>query len=168
MADREIPPPSIIKQRIVTAFGMLYGLRVLVETGTYQGDMVEAQRPYFREIYSIELSRELHDAAKKRFDQPHIHLLQGDSGEMLGNIHLSEPTLFWLDGHYSGGITALGDKECPIFEELAHIKNSDLKHVVLIDDARLFTGGAYPTVPELESFIGAPLEVAADMIIWKK
>jgi hypothetical protein len=37
---------------------------------------------------------------------------------------LNEPAIFWLDGHYSSGITAKGDKICPIFEELDSIFNN--------------------------------------------
>lgn len=146
---REVPPPHPVKQQIVRSFGLLYGLRVLVETGTYLGTMIDAQKEYFDEIYSIELSKDLYERAKRKFKQPHIHLMQGDSGELLGNIELNKPALFWLDGHYSGGVTALGSTVSPIFEELGHIKKSPHRNVVLIDDARLFDGGDYPTIDDV-------------------
>jgi hypothetical protein len=47
--------------------------------------------------------------AKHRFRaDPNIHILQGDSGEILPKImgDISQPCLFWLDEHYSGGINA--------------------------------------------------------------
>ena len=31
------------------------------------------------------------------------------------------PAIFWLDGHYSAGITAMGEQATPIFKELTHI-----------------------------------------------
>lgn len=74
--------------------------------------------------------------------------------EIVEKIH--EPCLFWLDGHYSSGVTARGEKDCPIFEELNAIFsiNTGLNHIILIDDARLFTGkGGYPEVGELTDFI---------------
>ena len=48
---------------------------------------------------------------------------------------------FFLDGHYSGGDTVKGEKECPIIEELTSIKNnlSNFNNVtILIDDVRCF------------------------------
>jgi hypothetical protein len=48
---------------------------------------------------------------------------------------------FFLDGHYSGGDTVKGEKECPIIEELTSIKNNLLNFnnvTILIDDVRCF------------------------------
>jgi len=63
--------------------------------------------------------------------------------------------LFWLDGYYSAGETAKGEKETPIFEELDHIFGDNrCEHVVLVDDARLFgTDAAYPSLEELREFV---------------
>jgi hypothetical protein len=68
---------------------------------------------------------------------------------------LNEPAIFWLDGHYSSGITAKGDKICPIFEELDSIfNNKPLNHVLLIDDARLFVDeDDYPTIEKLTKYV---------------
>ena len=86
-----------------------------------------------------------------------ITILQGDSGKVLFDlcIQITEPAIFWLDGHYSEGITAKGDKFCPIYEELSAIFQSQkLPHVLLIDDARLFIGkNDYPTISDLTDFI---------------
>jgi hypothetical protein len=49
------------------------------------------------------------------------------------------PTTFWLDGHYSGGVTAGQKTDPPIVQELAIIAaRKDPADVILIDDARLF------------------------------
>ena len=68
---------------------------------------------------------------------------------------LPEPALFWLDGHYSGGVTALGTTTTPIFAELQEIELSKRKSdVILIDDIRLFNGhDGYPTLEDLTDFI---------------
>jgi hypothetical protein len=148
------PPPHIVKQRAIDDYRKLYNLDTLVETGTYLGDMVEAQSRNFGTIYSIELSKKLYSKAKKRFNgRPTIHLLQGDSGKVLNALvpQLNQPALFWLDGHYSGDMTAMGEKECPVIEEMKAILQSMHPHVILIDDARLFTGSNdYPAIAELE------------------
>jgi len=82
-----------------------------------------------------------------------VHIHQGDSGEVLGAViaPLEEPCLFWLDGHYSGGITALGAESTPILRELEAIAAHPIPaHVILIDDARCFTGtDGYPTIDDL-------------------
>jgi hypothetical protein len=130
-----------------------------VETGTYMGDMVYAMRKRFKQIYSIELSPRLFQLAVERFFAfNHISIIEGDSGVVLKKLmpEISKPTLFWLDGHYSGGATAKGILECPIFEELNAILESPHIEsvVVLIDDARLFVGtNDYPTLVELKSFL---------------
>jgi hypothetical protein len=171
---RPVPPPHIVKQRIIRDFAKGFGLKVLVETGTYYGDMVEAMKPYFNQIYSIELSRELYEKAKQRFDgNERIKIIHGDSGIELSNIvaEIIQPALFWLDGHYSAGVTAKGEKDTPIFEELTHIFNSQQSgHVIIIDDARCFgTDPAYPSIAELSDFIrannsNANIEVENDSI----
>jgi protein-L-isoaspartate O-methyltransferase len=104
--DHPVPPPHYVKQMLVTTFALLNKLDTLVETGTYLGDMIEAQRDYFEQIYSIELSPELAERAKERFRQyPHIEIIQGDSGQRLAEVvsRLNGPALFWLDGQYSAG-----------------------------------------------------------------
>lgn len=154
---RPSPPPHIVKQKAIEEHQKKFDLKILVETGTYLGDMVEAQRDHFENIYSIELSKKLFRKATKRFKPySHIHILSGDSGVVLNKLlpEIDRPALFWLDGHYSGGITAKGDKECPVPEELQTILKSDFYHIILIDDARLFNGTHdYPTLDEIRQLI---------------
>lgn len=152
-----LPPPHIVKQSIIKEYQQKYGYKILIETGTYLGDMVEAQKQNFNKIHSIELSNKLYLKAKKRFrNDENIYLYEGDSGKVLRSIMplLNESSIFWLDGHYSAGITAKGEKICPIFEELDSILISPYKHILLIDDARLFTGkDDYPTIDELNQYL---------------
>jgi hypothetical protein len=143
-----------IKERAILRFASKHAVRQLVETGTYLGEMVEAMRGHFSRIYSIELSADLAVAAKKRFaHDTSVEIIQGDSGKVLERLvpKLDSKALFWLDGHYSGGVTALGDAVTPIQAELGHILASPLHHVILIDDARLFgSDPGYPTVESLK------------------
>jgi hypothetical protein len=109
------------------------------------------------------LGEDLCKRAQKRFRRnKHIEIIHGDSGKVLKTLlpNLTTPTLFWLDGHYSGSITAQGETDCPIYEELSHIFNSsDIGHVIVIDDARFFIDSDhqyckdYPNLPDLEKFI---------------
>jgi hypothetical protein len=154
---KPLPPPHIVKQKTIWEYQKSFQTDTLIETGTYLGDMIDAQRDRFQKIYSIELSEKLFKKASKRFKiYPQIKLLKGDSGEVLNELvpPLNTRALFWLDGHYSGGITAKGDKECPVPNELRAIFKSDLLHIILIDDARLFNGTQdYPTIQEINNII---------------
>ena len=154
-AGRPVPPPHAYKAHVVREYGRRFGVHVLVETGTYLGDMLEAARPGFAELYSIELDRELHQRAVQRFARrENVKILCGDSAEILPQLvaDLDGPALFWLDGHYSAGITARGGKDTPIIAELEAIARHPASgHVILIDDARCFDGTHdYPTLWELE------------------
>ena len=145
----------------IIKYGKLYNCKILVETGTLFGDTPYACRRYFDKIYTIELSHDLYLKAVERF-KPYNNVvcLEGDSTYVLKDLinSLNERTIFWLDGHYSGGITAKGEKETPIFEELKTIFNHNIKdHIILIDDARCFENpeywNDYPTIKELEYYV---------------
>jgi hypothetical protein len=153
-----MPPPHIIKQRALKQMADQFRLTVLVETGTFHGAMVQAMKGVFDRIYSIELSASLAQRAMDRFaGQDQIEIIQGDSGVELEALmsRIDQPALFWLDGHYSAGETARGEKDTPIFEELKHIYSApNLGHVVMIDDARCFGAEpSYPTLEELSAFV---------------
>lgn len=151
------PPPHKIKQLTIAEYGKKYNCKVLVETGTFRGDMMEAQKNNFEKLYSVELSTEFWEKAKQRFkNAPQINLIQGDSGEILPKLvpTLDQPTLFWLDGHYCGGDTALSKVECPIYAEIDAVFKNNKGHVMIIDDARLFLGKHdYPTIAELTDHV---------------
>ena len=153
-----IPAPDVVKQRTVREYAKIFSVKTFIETGTYLGDMVDAVRDTFKKIYSIELDATLCDQAKKKFSKHHnISIFHGDSSKVLPVIlaDISEPCLFWLDGHYSGGITAKGDFNTPIMQELNCILDHTIRgHVILIDDAREFNGyNDYPTIEELKKRI---------------
>jgi hypothetical protein len=100
----------------------------------------------------------LYNQAVRTFAEiSHIHIHQGDSADVLPALlqEIDEPCLFWLDAHYSGPGTARGRVDTPITQELSAIFEYHVKkHVILIDDARDFTGeDGYPALDELESFV---------------
>ena len=151
---KPLPPPHLVKQRTVKSYGKTFHLHTLIETGTYTGAMVFAMQDEFAKIYTIELDENLSRAAQSGFAKfDHIEAIQGDSGEVLPQImaHITEPCLFWLDGHYSGEGTAKGGSDTPILRELGCIFSHSVNgHVILIDDAHCFIGeNDYPTIEEL-------------------
>ena len=136
--------PHLVKQRLIRKLARKFETPIFIETGTYLGDMCLAMRRRFRSIYSIELDERLYHRAENLFaGHDHVTLLQGDSAAMLPQVlaQVEDPCLFWLDGHYSGGVTARSSQDFPIIDELNHIGLHEVDaHVVLIDDVRTFTG----------------------------
>ena len=175
-AGRPVPPPPFVKQRLLRQCAARYRLRTFVETGTFAGETTAALAASVERIISIELDAALAEAARVRFAAaPHITILEGNSGELLRRAiaSLTEPALFWLDGHYSGSITARGGQDSPITDEIeAILAHPAGGHVVLIDDARYFNGcDGYPTIDALREKIlsrapGSRVEVADDIITW--
>ena len=136
-------PP--VKRMVLSTYRKRYGLTNFIETGTHLGDTlayIAKQKMVY--VTSIELDEAYYLAAKQRFvGYPNVTLLHGDSGKLLPEqvCQLKTPTLFWLDGHYSGGDTGKSELHTPISAELEAILDSPVKgHVILIDDARLFDG----------------------------
>lgn len=158
-SGKPVPPPDFYKHQTIKSYGERFDLDTLIETGTYLGTTVWAVRNYFSRIVSIELGQELYEKAKKMFeDYEHISIIKGDSGEVLPivlELIIDKPCLFWLDGHYSAGITACGDLQTPIIQEIEAIFAHPIKqHVILIDDARLFVGkDDYPQLDEFVQYI---------------
>jgi FkbM family methyltransferase len=174
LKGRPMPPPSETKQWAVGQYARKYGLSTLIETGTYEGDMVEAMRGCFRAIHSIEIFEPLYWMAVEKFiESEHIQLYLGDSENLLPTIleKVDEPVLFWLDAHYSGKGTGRGNIDSPIMRELQCVFAHPVKnHVILIDDARLFgEEEGFPTLNEIREFVsrnhsGAEFIVEDDII----
>ena len=59
--------PHLLKQKVVREYGEKFGLKTLVETGTYYGEMVAAMKSHFDRIYSIEFVPELAERATRKF-----------------------------------------------------------------------------------------------------
>lgn len=151
------PATFLEKQSLITRKAGELGLKAFVETGTYLGEMIEAQRPHFKKLISIELNAELFRAASAKYaGDPQIQLFQGDSGVVLHDAvqELDEPALFWLDAHYSRGNTAGGDADAPILKELSCLTGRNQpRDTMLIDDARLFgLNSDYPKLKVIRQF----------------
>ncbi|MET0390735.1 MAG: class I SAM-dependent methyltransferase [Polyangiales bacterium] len=172
-AGRPAPPPHLIKQAIVREHAQRFGLKVLVETGTYRGEMIRAALPHFEHVYSIELHPQLHAQAQRRFrNAPHVKLLHGNSADVLPQVlrELDQPALFWLDGHFSGPDTARANVDSPLREELSAVLSHHVPgHVVLIDDARLLALPSYPSLSDIRQQVAAcrdprRVELADDIV----
>lgn len=168
------PPPHVVKQDILLRYQKQRRFSTFIETGTFTGEMIHAMRPHFARLISIEMAPAIFEATKRRFaGDARVELLLGDSGVLLPRVlsTLNHPALFWLDGHYMGGTTARADQDSPVRAELAALLHHPVRrHMVLIDDARLFTGtDGYPTIDELRTWVererpGSRVDVDADII----
>jgi hypothetical protein len=113
-----------------------------VETGTFMGNTIIWAASVFANCFTIEINEELSKNASKKIDCPkNIQFIVGDSKNELNKLtlKLTDKTIFWLDGHYSGEGTGGVEDECPIMKELDSIKNLP-NSIILIDDARFFLG----------------------------
>lgn len=155
-----------LKTDFLKELANMFTCTVFIESGTYMGETVKKALPFFNEIHSIELAKNLYLQASKRFEQDHhVKIHFGNSPEILSKIlpFIQGKILFWLDGHYSGGQTAKGNENTPIIQELTAIKNSGITNaIILVDDIRCFQHFknvhdtallGYPSVNELRNAI---------------
>jgi hypothetical protein len=156
-----------------------YKLAIFVETGTFKGQTALWAAAGFDWVYTLENDTQRYVktfAALKDVKPRNLALLRGDSRVELARLlaTINQPCLIWLDAHWCGGSAEaaheIGD-ECPLCEELQAINDSVFgdKHVVMIDDARLFTApppyphdpAQWPTYSEIERLL-APRTVAIE------
>lgn len=158
MRGDSLTTPPVEKWRTIIEYAKKYKIDTMIETGTYLGDTIWAVRKHFKRIYSIELDEKLATMARRRFSNySYIFIYHGDSSSVLSQLlnNILFPCIFWLDAHYSGGITTKGIEESPIIKELLSISRHRIKeHVILIDDALSFDGqNGYPDIEELKLFV---------------
>lgn len=173
LRGKPVRSPHLLKQQTVRQHAEIYGLKILVETGTYYGEMISAMKYRFDRIYSIEFDPALAQQAIRNFARyPNIQILEGDSQQVLPALlkSLTQPALFWLDAGYYSWAGLESDKR-RLSVELESILHHHVKgHVILMDDAHGLNGqnGAL-TVSELKSrieseFPGRKLEVQYDIL----
>ena len=146
---RPAPPPHDVKLSAILYLADRIDATVLVETGSYLGDTLRAMRERFDLIISIEIAPKFAQPLQREFAHDNnVRVILGDSGIELPNIlaEIKQPTIFWLDAHYSGGST-LGSGYVPIYAEIDTIARlAPEKHAILIDDLKNFDGTeGYPT-----------------------
>ncbi len=155
-AGMPYPPPHEFKEELIKDYAAKNGFDTLIETGTGAGKMPWALQDDFAKIYTIELNIDNYLNAKEKFYAlENVELIKGESSEQLGILLKSTrfPALFWLDTHES---LEKGLTELSIMKEIKEILSSKFKHVILIPDARLFTGSkGYPSLIEIRNFISS-------------
>jgi len=169
-AGMPYPPPHEFKEELLKSYAIEYGMDTLVEAGTGLGAMPWALQDDFKKIFTIELNIDMYLNAKEKFYAlENVELIKGESSEQLALLQkvIRYPALFWLDTHEN---LEKGLNELSIKKEIKEILTTKFRHVILIPDARLFTGEkGYPSLIEIRNYIstlqpGYMFEVENDII----
>ena len=144
-------PYSYSKFRFINSVRRRTGARQLIETGTYLGVTTNRCAPHFEKVYTIELDKGLaKNAAEFLRRRKNVEVIQGDGLVQLPKV-LARPDVhdveIFLDGHYSGPTTAMGDQAEPACDELTVIaRYRDKVRTIIIDDFRCM--GVFPGCPK--------------------
>ncbi|MFP5456195.1 MAG: hypothetical protein ACLGHK_11940 [Alphaproteobacteria bacterium] len=149
---------QFVKEEVFAAYGISGA--PWVETGTHMGITTEFLAKRYPFVHTIEPAAVFYEAARAKFAGQNVNVILGTSEtvfpELLPMLH--GDINFWLDGHYSAGLTFKGSKECPVEDELAAISRNLAnfsKVCILIDDIRCFLPDAagYADYPSLDSLV---------------
>jgi len=153
------PSPHFIKQIVLLRNSLPNS--VWIETGTHYGltTCILAKNSKF--VYTIEPQEYLFSCAKKRLKKyKNVEIINSTSEISLPKIlpQINGNVCFWLDGHYSAGITFKGFQDTPIVDELNTIALNFFhfeKVVILVDDVRCFNPKSveYSTYPPLSFLV---------------
>jgi hypothetical protein len=140
------------KQKILLRNGLRNA--TWVESGTFMGDTTSVLSKVAKMVYSIEPEPTLFSNAEQRFrNTSNVKVIKGLSEDVFPKLlpKISGDICFWLDGHYSAGITFRGPQDTPIIDELTAIGQNIPrigKIVVMVDDVRCFD----PSNPEFSAY----------------
>ena len=154
------PSPVLIKRQVLMRNSAPNA--TWVETGTFLGETTKFLAPTAKHVFSLEPEPALFRRAKQRFaNTPNVSIINVTSEVCFPSLlpTLSGTVNFWLDGHYSAGVTFRGNADTPIIEELAQIE-ANLQRFskvnVLVDDVRCFN----PSLAEYSSY--PPIDFLVD------
>ena len=140
-----VPTPQFIKNSVFSRH--TDDSTVWIETGTYKGTSTKFFSKYSKFVHTIEPDYNLWSSAKNELNNKgykNIAFYNGTSEEMLDKVLNDiegQKLSIWLDGHWSGGNTFLGENPSPVLEELKIIEKylkKFKKTSILIDDIRDF------------------------------
>ena len=161
-------PPST-RNNVFTAFGKRRLLRLLlqdrefgsaIETGTYLGSTTRLLARFCGDVTTFEISETVYEFAKKKNSKLNNVKFVNESSDGEGFTaaigQSRRPILFWLDAHYSAGITGGNSNEQPLRREIKTIceTSSDTSFIALVDDANIFDfDKSYPSISEIEEIV---------------
>ena len=142
-----MPTMQHIPVDLMVAMQARYGLQQFVETGTYHGQSALLATANFDMVTTCDIdAANIERLAGLQLPPPkRLRAVCVTSPVLLRSIFADPtcaPALVFLDAHWSEG-PKLGP-ECPLLAELRAINGTRGKHVILIDDARLFVNPPPP------------------------
>lgn len=150
---------------VVVSLRNRFYLRNFVESGTAGGETAVTASELFQHVYTVELCPTMFNEQFDRLRKlPNVTRACGSSPDLIRSWLplLTEPSLFYLDGHWTGSGEKLG-KECPLLDELEvilpHMGDND---IVMIDNGGLFIKtpppphdpAEWPTIDEIRKALG--------------
>lgn len=154
--------PTGLPIELVTFLRNLLDIDIFIETGTGLGRTANIAKDIFKYVYTIEACHNRHLDALERFRDTNVMCLIGVSpqalSETLEMIEHGQSVVF-LDAHcsYREPVT---DNCCPLLDEIEVVRQSNEKHVIIIDDQHTFTSVPYnlkhrDDYPELPQVVNA-------------
>lgn len=130
-----------------------------VETGTYMGYTTRGLSAISNFVHTLEPSKYWYEKSLVTLsDLANVKIHNASSEEKLSEILATLPpdvkVNLWLDGHFSGGETFLGERSSPIEIELEQIRSSpNLSNFsIFVDDFRCF--GIEEGYPQKDFLVG--------------
>jgi len=147
-------PRAINKAILAAAIGLEHNCENIVETGTYLGISTYLFSNAFKRVETIEADSTLARVSAQWLGSlcpQNVFVHEGNSADILRTLinSLQVKTLFFLDGHYSGGITSKSYGYCPLIAELRSIIQSKVDWVIVIDDSRDMGNEGYPEIKSI-------------------
>lgn len=129
-----------VPRDLVLSLKSMFNITSFVETGTNEGGTTEWAADHFDIVHTAEASEPIFARSSARLSaRKNVTCHFGQSPAVLAKlIHELPPSIFWLDAHWCGHETAGLSAECPLIAEMSVIMPYFSKHLILVDDARLF------------------------------
>ncbi len=146
-------PHSYTKYRLIKSVQKNQRATAFIEIGTYKGITAKRCSRIFDHVYTIELDEQLYNYASDYLkNHSNVHLFQGDAKIQLPTLlgEIPSDMIVFLDGHFSGSDTALGDEPEPALSLIHELgRHKDKVKAIIIDDFREFGYRDWPAKSEL-------------------
>lgn len=165
---RGIPPD------LALLMAQKYELQIFIETGSLIGNTAKWAAPNFDTVYTVEIAYKYYVRTRANLKSfSNVQVIYGYSKDVLDGLmpQLTVPALIWLDAHWSSDLGYRQSPEtlCPVMKELEVISKSKLRHVILIDDVRLFgVESGWPSLDRIEGKLksmGKETSIVTDVLV---
>ena len=167
-------PEILSKAFLVVQIGHRLGCTDIIETGSFLGQSAYIFSGSFDSVHTIEADERLHKASASWIEsqtasRSRVHCYCGNSSSILPSLEMirQNRVLFFLDAHFSTGITSNKYGICPLIDELDSIFSYFDKPVLVIDDLRCMSSPGYPSIEDILARIprGYIIEIMHDQLI---